>query len=317
MTKDPNNGPSGNAQPSGFEDIVRMHPDGVLVLDGAGQILYANTAGVRLLCRMAGIEGDVPEELNVPAGNSATVTLADAAGCDMVLEVASRAVEWGGHAARLLYINDVTRHTSDYASLEQLVYNDHLTGLYNRRGLELVAEHHWAVAARDEQHVVAFFIDLDGLKQINDSRGHNAGDQAIAELSEVVCSVFRDADIKARIGGDEFVVLVNEDGANVVDNLLERIRHEVDDRNAYPARPYQLSISIGIGRHGPEESFNMAELLRVADKSMYRAKQQRGNDAVRHVDGGATRTAAVAEEDDLPRVAGGFYSESIYQMIAV
>lgn len=316
MTGDPENGPGGNTLTSGFEDIVRMHPDGVLVLDDAGQILYANTAGVRLLCRVAGIEGDVPEELNVPAGNSATVTLADVAGCDMALEVVSRTVEWGGHSARLLYLNDVTRHISDYASLEQLVYNDHLTGLYNRRGLELVAEHHWAVAARDEQHVVAFFIDLDGLKQINDSRGHNAGDQAIAELSEVVCTVFRDADIKARIGGDEFVVLVNEDGADVVDNLLARIRHEVDDRNAFPDRPYQLSVSIGIGRHGPEESFNMAELLSVADKSMYRAKQQRGEHAVRHVDGGATR-AAGDDDEEVTRVAGGFHSEHIYQMVAV
>ncbi len=170
-----------------------------------------------------------------------------------------------------------------------------MTGLYNRRGLELVAEHHCLVAARAGEHVVAFFIDLDGLKQINDGFGHRTGDEALVELADVIGTVFRDSDIKARVGGDEFVVLINEDVPGRVDHLLARIRTEVEKRNRAAGRNHNLSVSIGIARHAPNARLDIEKLLAEADKSMYDAKRQAEPGVVRHGDRDTPGSAASAD----------------------
>ncbi len=92
--------------------------------------------------------------------------------------------------------------------------------------------------------------------------------------ASVICTVFRDSDIKARVGGDEFVVLVNEDAPGRVDHLLARISTEVDRRNAAAGRDHTLSISIGIARHEPKASLDIGKLLAEADQSMYDAKRR-------------------------------------------
>jgi len=234
----------------------------------------------------------VPGAINLPAGDSHTTTLRDLAGCDIVLAAHSRPLTWHARSARMLYVSDMTDCTREHQSLERLAYYDGLTGIYNRRGLELVAEHHCLVAARSRRDVVALFIDLDGLKRINDSYGHHTGDRAIVELTDVIRTASRDADIKARIGGDEFVILVSEDSASAVDILLTRIKAEVDKRNATSGRRYTLSMSIGIARHGPEGRCDMAKLLGEADSSMYRAKRQQDDSPVRHFDGRGSASAA-------------------------
>ncbi len=137
-----------------------------------------------------------------------------------------------------------------------------------------MAEHHALVAARAGEQVVAFFIDLDGLKHINDTFGHQTGDEALVELANVICTVFRDSDIKARVGGDEFVVLINEDAPGRVDHLLARISTEVDRRNAAAGRNHTLSVSIGIARHEPKANLDIGKLLAEADQSMYDAKRR-------------------------------------------
>jgi len=280
------------AEASAFKAIVHMHPESIFVVADDGEVLYANHSGTRLLGRLVPPGRGVPGVLNLPAGHSNTATLRGLAGCDLVLAAHSRPVTWNSHSARMLYVSDVTDCTRQQESLERLAYYDGLTGLYNRRGLELVAEHHCLVAARSRRDVVGLFIDLDGLKQINDRYGHHTGDQAIVELADVIRAASRDADIKARIGGDEFVVLVSEDSASAIDILLTRIRAEVDRRNASSGRSYTLSMSIGIARHGPEKRCDMGKLLGEADSSMYRAKRQRDGRPVRHFDGRGSASAA-------------------------
>jgi diguanylate cyclase (GGDEF)-like protein len=202
--------------------------------------------------------------------------------------------------ARLVYLSDITHHVTHRERLEHLAYLDHLTSLYNRRGLELVAEHLWATAARLGRPVLAFYFDLDGLKDINDNRGHHCGDAAIREVADVVRHVFRDADVKARIGGDEFVVLVVEDHENPADKLLARIEDEVRARNAAHARDYALHVSVGIGRHGSERPFDVMHLLAQADRRMYRAKRAARQGCVRHCDGSAEDEERESNEEPAP-----------------
>ena len=284
---------------SDFKAIVEGHPESILVLDDKGRPLYANATASGLLSRLAGAGDRLPDAITMLAENADRLTLSDLTGNEVVLAIRARSIRWHGTRARLLYITDETYQTRRHESLARLAYTDHLTGLYNRRGLELVADHHCLVAARAGEHVVAFFIDLDGLKQINDNFGHSTGDEALVELADVVATVFRDSDIKARVGGDEFVVLINEDAPGRVDHLLARISTEVERRNAVPGRHHTLSVSIGMARHEPNARLDIEKLLAEADKSMYDAKRHTEPGMVRDGDRASSTCPSVTETPDL------------------
>ena len=276
-----------------FKNIVDGHPESILVLDDVGRPLYANAAASGMLSRLADGGEGLTEAMTTLAEEGGRLTLSDLTGGQVVLAVRTRSIRWQGARARVLCVTDETYQTRRQESLARLAYTDHLTGLYNRRGLDLVAEYHWLVAARAGEHVVAFFIDLDGLKQINDNYGHSAGDETLVELADVIATVFRDSDIKARVGGDEFVVLINEDAPGRVDHLLARISTEVERRNAMSGRDHTLSVSIGMARHGPNASLDIEKLLAEADKSMYDAKRRSEPGSVR--DGDRTSPGPTAD----------------------
>jgi PAS domain S-box-containing protein len=137
-----------------------------------------------------------------------------------------RTLAISGHALRgtdgqveagMLVIRDVTRDRETEAQLaaqatelRALSLRDELTGLYNRRGLLVIAEQQLRAALRSQRHVGAVYVDLDGMKAINDQQGHEAGDRALVESAAALRETFRGEDVIARIGGDEFVVFVGE-----------------------------------------------------------------------------------------------------------
>ena len=96
------------------------------------------------------------------------------------------------------------------SELSSLALTDELTGLYNRRGFICLSEVQLKLARRSGCDMVLFFIDVDGLKQINDSFGHSEGDNALIRTAEVLRMTFRESDVLARIGGDEFGALAIE-----------------------------------------------------------------------------------------------------------
>jgi diguanylate cyclase (GGDEF)-like protein/PAS domain S-box-containing protein len=156
-----------------------------------------------------------------------------------------------------------------------LSLNDELTGLYNRRGFTLLAEHQVSLADREKRSVLLYFGDVDDLKTINDSFGHAQGDLALQEVALILKSSFREADILARFGGDEFVVLAVEASQESADILTERIRDILEAHNQAPSRPYRLSLSSGIVRFDPEHPSTISELIAQADARMYAMKQTR------------------------------------------
>jgi diguanylate cyclase (GGDEF)-like protein len=128
------------------------------------------------------------------------------------------------------------------------------------------------VAHRTRKEMALYYVDLDDLKKINDSFGHEEGDAALAETAEVLRDAFRDSDIIARIGGDEFAVLAIDVAEGKVTALARRIRERLQTRNSRPGISYPLSFSLGISRYDPDSACALQELLVQADSRMYKEK---------------------------------------------
>ncbi|MCA9633242.1 MAG: diguanylate cyclase [Myxococcales bacterium] len=150
---------------------------------------------------------------------------------------------------------------------------DPLTSLYNRRGFMLLGQQQLKLAARQEATLVVFFMDLNGLKRINDELGHEVGDQAICDAASILRASFRSTDIVARLAGDEYCVLSVDLGVQDVPIVLKRLNSQMEDFNQRAARNYGLSISVGYALFDPNTPQGIHELLRTADQDMYRNKQ--------------------------------------------
>lgn len=158
--------------------------------------------------------------------------------------------------------------------VRRLSLTDELTGLLNRRGFLLLAEQNLKTARRAKAVCSLFFLDLNGLKRVNDNYGHRAGDAMIANTAQVLKASFRDADIIARLGGDEFAILAAN--GEHTDIMLARMQAAVGQFNKGDAAPHQLSFSVGAVRCLPTEEKSLLELLADADTLMYEQKQERG-----------------------------------------
>jgi len=157
--------------------------------------------------------------------------------------------------------------------LSALSLRDELTGLYNRRGFMELARQQLRFVERSKRPVALIFVDLDGMKPINDSLGHEQGDRAIQETAKILQKTFRASDIIARLGGDEFVVLTIDADAERADTARQRTRAAVDAWNAQGVAPFQLSLSLGTAQHETGETIE--DLLTRADAEMYQQKRAR------------------------------------------
>jgi diguanylate cyclase (GGDEF)-like protein/PAS domain S-box-containing protein len=158
------------------------------------------------------------------------------------------------------------------AQLEQLTLHDELTGLYNRRGLELLGGSALERGKRDGSALCVLFMDLDGLKAINDRFGHAVGDSALVAAASVLRDALRQTDIVARIGGDEFAAVLLGTSAAEAGDLCERVRRGTQER---PGGEHSLSVSIGIAAVDPCETDTLDDLIAAADDAMYEARRRR------------------------------------------
>lgn len=157
--------------------------------------------------------------------------------------------------------------------LRALAYTDPLTGLQNRRGFFAAVEHAMRESPAGGPGPCVMLIDLDHFKQINDRHGHPVGDEVLVEFAQVVLALLRDGDVFARLGGEEFCILLPHARADQALEIAERVREFV------AAHPFQtsaggvrLSLSLGIaGCDAPIQSID--SVLSMADQAMYRAKQ--------------------------------------------
>jgi diguanylate cyclase (GGDEF)-like protein len=156
--------------------------------------------------------------------------------------------------------------------IRSLAITDELTGLYNRRGFLASATHQIKLAQRNGQNVLLLFSDLDNLKGINDSFGHQEGDLALVRTADALQETFRDSDIIARLSGDEFAVLASEASMPNRPDIMPRLEECLTRVNGAEAR-YRLSLSIGVARFDPANPSSLAELMTRADQDMYAHKK--------------------------------------------
>lgn len=172
---------------------------------------------------------------------------------------------------------DITSLAAAQKQLKHLSQTDDLTGLSNRRGFQILAEQQIKLERHSgtARGLTLMFADLDGLKQINDKYGHDAGSEAIIAFAKVLRSSLRSADLVARWGGDEFVMLTIGSPGETSDMIVERIYAGIEQYNSASNAPYKLACSIRATALTKDSGESFDSLIAEADAAMYEQKRRR------------------------------------------
>jgi diguanylate cyclase (GGDEF)-like protein/PAS domain S-box-containing protein len=286
-----------------FRLLTENTSDLVALLDPEGKALYVSPSVERLLGYKAEEFLALPaKNLMHPGDRAAAVSiLADVAagrigGGISTYRLRNRAGEYRSFEVRWTVQRDTNGaaasiHTTGRDVTEQVHANelllaqaeqlralslrDELTKLYNRRGFMEVAAQAQSLAARDNRPAALIFIDLNGMKRINDELGHDAGDDALVDAATVLGRALRESDVLARLGGDEFVAFALDFTAFHLEGLRVRVRALADVQTKERARPYRLSMSVGAAYSETGSRKALPDLLEEADAAMYRQKRAR------------------------------------------
>ena len=170
-------------------------------------------------------------------------------------------------------LHDLATMAEQEIAAIQLSTLDELTLISNRRGFIALAQHVLSLCHREKTPAALLFFDLNDFKEINDRFGHAEGDIALTEFAEQMRKVFRESDVFARIGGDEFAALVvNNDDSNV-EHTLNRFAEAISIYNQQAKRGYDIKYSFGYESYLPENNESIEDLLKVADEKMYEMKK--------------------------------------------
>ena len=198
-------------------------------------------------------------------------------GTEMVIEVNAAVLEHRGVTAVLSINRDITERRAMEQTIRAMAFHDPLTGLPNRKLLSDRLELALAQAHRGKRAMAVLFLDLDGFKSVNDGWGHAQGDALLRDVAVRLAGALRTGDTVARIGGDEFTVLIPElphdEGAAEVSRKILR---ELERTFRVGSSECRVTASIGIARY-PQDGEDAETLLKNADAAMYRAKLAGGN----------------------------------------
>jgi len=170
---------------------------------------------------------------------------------------------------------DISKRKKVEEQLEKLVRIDSLTGCYNRRyGLELL-DRQIKLSHRSKSPLLLAFLDIDGFKAINDTFGHEEGDEVLKEVVKLFKSTLREIDIICRMGGDEFLLIFPDSSLQDASLIKERINKNLTKLNHSLKKLYKIELSVGFSCYDPVNPQPMDELIRVADKKMYEEKKKK------------------------------------------
>ncbi len=254
--------------------IVSNNVDAIVAVDRDGIVQFVNPAAERLFERSAEqmigqmfgfpIESDKPQEMEIIHPGK-DLKIAEMRVAETVLD---------GETLYVASLRDITELARLREELRTLALIDDLTGLYNRRGFLALAQQHLKLAKRTKRPILLLYADIDGLKYINDTQGHLKGDLVLKEIARVLKKTFRESDIIARIGGDEFAVLAIEAPAISEKAINTRLQKNIKTFNARvnPCLKHKMSLSMGAAYYDPEHPCSVEELIARADAAMYRQK---------------------------------------------
>lgn len=170
-------------------------------------------------------------------------------------------------------LRDLATMAEQEIAAVQLATLDELTLISNRRGFTALAQHTLNVCHRKNMPATLLAFDLNEFKAINDRYGHAEGDKALVAFAEQMRNVFRDSDVFARTGGDEFVALLTDTDRSKIDIVIKRFDQAVNEYNQQAKRGYDLKYSVGQVNYAPEENESIERLLEKADARMYEHKR--------------------------------------------
>ena len=279
---------------------IESTADGILVVDGSGHVEYANRRFAEMWhipeALLAARDDDallgyVLDQLLEPEQFLAKVRelyQSTAEDVDTIVRKDGRVferysrplVQQDGAAGRVWSFRDVSERQRFEAQLIELANSDALTGLFNRRRFEEELEARLASGRRYGISGALLFLDVDQFKDINDSRGHRAGDELLVSLGRLLRARLRETDVVGRLGGDEFAILLpHTEGAQAL-LLAEDVGRAVSDEEfMVDGSPVRITASVGVALY-PEHGESAAELLSRADVAMYQVKAH-GRNGVR------------------------------------
>mgnify|MGYP003590441068 CR=1 FL=1 len=256
-----------------FRTLMETTGDAVLVVDAQGTVRYVNPAAELLFDVRAEELTGTPFLFPLEEEGKREINITSPNGDILVGDMRVVNSSWDGEVVRLVTIRDITEMVLLRERLKEEAITDPLTGLYNRRGFLMLGEERLALADRLGFSVVCLFADLDGFKAVNDTFGHEEGDRVLRETADVLRRTFRAADVLGRIGGDEFAVLLVQDGPEGIGAVMARLRHTLEQANVRNENPsVRLSLSLGVSMRLPETPCTLSELMDEADQSMYKEK---------------------------------------------
>ena len=306
------------ASRAALSDAVENISQGLVMVDRLGAVPVANERAEALLGRSsAGIDLSRPVPVDDPdlvhelrqtllrlqQSAAPQEEIAERAGADgTVLEVRTRPVRDGGFVRTY---TDITQRKQTEQRIQQMAHHDPLTGLGNRALLQLRLEEAWSRASRQDGQLALLFLDLDRFKLVNDTLGHAIGDQLLMQVADRLRLTLRSGDLVARVGGDEFVVIIEEGCCpELVAKFAERLVEVLSRPVALDGHQMDVSVSIGIALF-PQNGADPETLLQNADIALYRAKEE-GRATFRFFEAAMARRVQErhALEHDLRRAIG-------------
>ncbi len=170
----------------------------------------------------------------------------------------------------MILARDITERKATEEQLRALSVTDPLTKLFNRRGVTLAAEQELRHTKRTGGVLTVMFMDLNGMKKINDTYGHDMGDSVLVFVAQVLRETFRDSDIIGRLGGDEFVAVALNASMETVEPMITRLRKNLMNCDY----PFAVTLACGAVEYGQEYDLSFSQLLKQADSEMYNDKRQ-------------------------------------------
>ena len=280
-----------------FEAMFNSIPDAAIYTDTNRCIVMTNPAAEKIFGYFQqDLQGKTPEILYATrSGYEEQVRKRFNAGADFDLEpyemmycrengsifigetLDARVVDSGGKTIGFIgIIRDVSKRKEIEQQLQAAAITDDLTGLFNRRGFLTLSEQQRKIADRTGRLMSLLYLDLDGMKAINDEHGHKEGDQALVDTANILKRTFRESDIIGRIGGDEFAVFLTYISEPDIQHvIINHIQENLRIHNQKAGRNYKLFLSIGIAYYNPEQPCSINELLTRSDQLMYKNKKHK------------------------------------------
>lgn len=248
--------------------LLNMNPDSMLVIDIDNIILYANPAAAALFNYLKGNRFEFP---------ITDVTCTEITIGEDIVEMTVLPIDWAGESVFLVTLHDISQLKQTEAKLLHLARYDQLTGLANRRYCLEFMNDAVVRAKRRNGYIAVLFIDLDKFKAINDSLGHEVGDQLLISVAKRLNNCVRESDLASRFGGDEFVLILDDIASpELAEPLAAKILESIAVPHVLNNNTVVIECSIGISTY-PQNGDRPELLFKVADQAMYKNKSNGGN----------------------------------------